>query len=230
MTNKSILNLVVVAHPDDEVLGFGATGAALASKGELIQPVILCASADARRDRPPDPDLHDDIFRASEEICFCTPVLGSFPNLRMNIIPHLELVKFIENQIEVFRPKRIFTHHPRDLNDDHVCVAKAAMAAARLGQRRIDVSMIDSLHFMEVPSATDWGFPGHSTPFEPNLFIDVENTIERKIQALSCYRKVMRKPPHPRSREVLLGIAAYRGGQSGYRYAEAFQTVFQKGL
>jgi len=36
----------------------------------------------------------------------------------------------------------------------------------------------------------------------------------------------MRAFPHPRSVEVIRGLAAYRGGQSGMRYAEAFQTAF----
>jgi len=35
------LNLVVVAHPDDEILGFGAAGNKLAQKGEIVQPIIL---------------------------------------------------------------------------------------------------------------------------------------------------------------------------------------------
>jgi len=37
----------------------------------------------------------------------------------------------------------------------------------------------------------------------------------------------MRPYPHPRSKEVLKGLAALRGGQSGKIYAEAFQSVFQ---
>jgi hypothetical protein len=44
---------------------------------------------------------------------------------------------------------------------------------------------------------------------------------------LSSYRGVMRDFPHPRSVEAIRGLAAKRGGESGYNYAEAFQLVFQ---
>ena len=45
-------NLVIVAHPDDEILGFGATGAKLVEQGEVVQPVILCGDVDARTHSP----------------------------------------------------------------------------------------------------------------------------------------------------------------------------------
>ena len=227
---NSIDNLVVVAHPDDEILGFGGTGAALVARGESVQPIILCGVVSARTQRPSDHELFVDIVAANSFVGFHEPVLGTFPNLKMNIIPHLELVQFIEAQLLAFQPRRIFTHHPRDLNEDHGIVARACLAAVRLGQRRSDVKMPQSVHCMEIPSSTDWAFPLQSPPFEPNLFVSIEQTLEQKIQALSCYRNVMREFPHPRSREVLQGLAAYRGGQSGLRFAESFQTVFQQGL
>ena len=90
--------------------------------------------------------------------------------------------------------------------------------------------MVDSVHCMEILSSTDWSFPVQSPTFEPNLFVGIEQSIEHKIRALSCYRHVVREFPHPRSIEILKGLAAYRGGQSGLKYAEAFQTIFQRGL
>ena len=225
-----MVNLIVVSHPDDEILGFGAAGAALAAAGEKIVPVIISGAVDARTQRPTDEQLHSDIRAANRVVGFEEPVLGAFPNIRMNTVGHLDLVQFIEAQIAAFKPTRIFTHHPGDLNDDHACVARACLAASRLGQRTSDVPMVQSVHYMEILSSTDWAFPTNTLPFQPNLFIEVEGTLEKKIEALSCYRHVMRDFPHPRSREVLTGLAAYRGGQSGLRYAEAFQTVFQRGL
>jgi len=223
-------NLVVVAHPDDEILGFGATGSLLASEGQSVLALILCGDVNERNFRPNDEDLLSDIFAASRLLNFSDPILGSFPNIKINTIPHIEIVSFIEKYIHQFKPRRVFTHHPRDLNDDHVEVAKACYAAVRLGQRRPDIPMVESVHCMEILSATDWSFPVGQGSFDPNLFIEVNHHIECKLSALHIYRSVMRDFPHPRCSEIIKGLAAYRGGQSGLHYAEAFQTIFRIGL
>ncbi len=227
----SNLNLVVVAHPDDEILGFGGTGAKLVNNGETVQPIILCGNVDVRNYRPTDEELYQDMCAANYELGFAEPVLGTFPNIKMNTIPHIEVVQFIEQQIEKFKPTRIFTHHPGDLNDDHVQVSRACQAAARLYQRRPNIPALQSFYFMEILSSTDWAFPTTGENFIPSTFFEIgDEGLERKIKALRHYRNVMRQFPHPRSTEVLKGLAAYRGGQSGLNYAEAFQLVFQQGI
>lgn len=225
------VNLVVVAHPDDEILGFGATGALLAARGETVQPVILCGNVDARTLRPTDQELFDDMLAANRCVGFREPRLGEFPNIRMNTVDHIEVVQFIERQIVEFGPSRIFTHHPADLNDDHRQIARACMAAARLFQRRSDIPPLEMLALMEIPSATDWSFASaEPDPFRPDTFIPVGEFLDRKIEALGCYRNVMRPFPHSRSVEALCGLASVRGAQSGLGVAEAFQTVFRNGI
>lgn len=223
-------NLVVVAHPDDEILGFGATGARLVEIGEIVQPIILCGNVDERTHRPSDPELQADIKMANSIIGFRSPVLGSFPNIRMNTVPHVDMVRFIEEQILLLQPKRIFTHHLGDLNNDHHQVALACCAAARLFQRDSKIQPLHSLHAIEIPSSTEWAFPGAGfAAFSPNLFCEIEiSFLEKKIKALETYRRVMRPFPHPRSREALTGLAAVRGSQAGLKYAEAFMTLFQR--
>jgi len=167
------------------------------------------------------------MLKANRLLGFTDPILGNFPNIRMNTVDHIDIVQFIEKQIITFGPTRIFTHHPSDLNNDHVQISRACVAAARLFQRRNDVSRLESLHYIEVLSATDWAFPDNRGSFAPNTYIDITNYFDIKISALSCYNGVMRSEPHPRSEKVMRGHAAYRGGQSGFIYAESFQTVFQ---
>jgi LmbE family N-acetylglucosaminyl deacetylase len=84
---------------------------------------------------------------------------------------------------------------------------------------------------MEIPSATDWGFSGaDSDSFKPNTFVEVGDMLDLKLEALACYRNVMRDYPHSRSVEALRGLAAMRGAQAGLDRAEAFQTVFRTSL
>ena len=225
-----MINLLIVAHPDDEVLGFGGTGAKLVENGDIVQPVILCANVENRSKRPSDENLLVDLHKANKILGFRKPILGSFPNLSLNTVPHFEIVKFIEKQINLFQPDRVFTHHPADLNDDHQKISYACQVAARLPQRNNNIKKIKGIYFIEILSSTDWAFSTESNIFIPNIFFDISSTIKKKTKALACYRNVKRASPHPRSDLVLKGHARYRGGQSGFSYAEAFQHVFSLGF
>lgn len=222
------MNIVTItAHPDDEVLGFGASSYVLSQKRHIIHHCILSGNVDARLNRPELDKLYKNILNAQKVIGAEPPILGNFPNIQFNTIPHLELVKFIEDVIEKIQPDYIITHHPSDLNDDHVCTSRACQAAARLFQRKKNVNPLKGLYFMEIPSSTDWSFPTNIAPFSPNIFIEVGDVaVDKKIEALRMYEGVMRDYPHPRSEEVLKGLAALRGAQSGKLYAEAFQAAF----
>ena len=218
--------LVVVAHPDDEVLGCGGTLVKLAAQNQSVQACILAGDAEVRTDRPELPDLRQDTFKAQEILGISPPILGGFPNIRLNTVPHVELVRFIEHAIEQTKANLIFTHHPGDLNDDHLQTSRACQAAARLFQRRSNLPRLRGLYFMEVPSATDWALsPGQG--FRANTYVELgHEALAQKILALKTYRGVMRDYPHPRSEEAIRGLAAYRGGQSGMQYAEAFESAF----
>ncbi|HVE62584.1 MAG TPA: PIG-L deacetylase family protein [Mycobacteriales bacterium] len=220
--------LVVVAHPDDEVLGCGGTIAAMVEGGFDVTSCILSGEVEARVGRPADGELRADTLAAAECLGMQPPILGSFPNIAMNSVPHIDLVRFIEAALLETRATQVFAVHPGDLNDDHRQVSLACMAAARLSQRREGAPRLRGLHLMEIPSATDWAFAGAGPRFDPTSFVELgPDLLARKLEALQRYRGVMRPFPHPRSEEVVTGLAACRGAQAGMRYAEAFQTIHQ---
>lgn len=219
--------LVVVAHPDDEVLGAGGTIAKLSDSGASVTTLMLCGDVTMRSARPSDELLAKDLREAAKTLGSKPPVLGDFPNIQMNTVPHVKLVQFIEQHMLETNAQVLFTHHPSDLNDDHRQVSAACQAAARLGQRRTDVPPLKALYYMEVPSSTDWAFPGSHPPFEAITYSPLnESHVERKLAALAQYRDVMRPFPHPRSHEAISALLQYRGGQSGLTFAEAFQPAF----
>ena len=220
--------LAVVAHPDDEVLGLGATAAKLSAAGVSVTACILAADADARTHRPRSETLHADLREANRILGLRDPILGDFPNIRMNAVAHLELVQFVERAIVDTGATVLFTHHPRDLNDDHRQVSAACQAAARLYQRRDDVPPLDALYFVEIASSTEWSVRGSGEAFDPDTFVEIGGAhLETKLTALAAYRGVMRPYPHPRSREMLHATATYRGAQAGLDLAEAFQTALR---
>jgi LmbE family N-acetylglucosaminyl deacetylase len=219
--------LIVASHPDDEVLGCGATAAWLARQGMEVTSCILSGDVAVRRDRPELVDLRRDTERAQQILGLRPPIIGKFPNIEFNTVPHVELTRFIELAIEQTGADVIFTHNPGDLNDDHLHTARACQAASRLFQRR-PFKPLRALYHMEVLSSTDWSFPGNGEHFVPDAFFPAEDTLDLKMRALAAYTGVMRPFPHPRSDEIVRGLAAYRGGQCGFRYAEAFSTAFRR--
>ncbi len=223
--------LVVAAHPDDEVLGAGGMMYRLSLRGEAVSVCLMDGTVRARSGRPDDAALERDISASMAALGVGRVFRGDFPNIQMNTVPHLRLVQFIESAIEQAEPDVVVTHHPADTNNDHLQTSLACQAAIRLFQRRTDVKPVRELWYMEVPSATDWSVNRAMLPFTPNTFIEVgREGVRRKIDALSRYRGVMRPYPHPRSEEVLTGLAACRGAQAGMEYAEAFECVFRRGF
>lgn len=221
--------LVVAAHPDDEVLGAGALMDKLSREGGRVSVCIMDGVVRARSARPDDAALEHDISSSMAALGVSRVFRGEFPNIQMNTVPHLQMVQFIEKAVEESGAELVITHHPGDTNNDHLQTSLACQAAIRLFQRRPEVKPIREFWFMEVPSATDWGVNQALRPFTPNTFIEVgREGVQRKIDALSQYRGVMRPYPHPRSAEAITGLAAYRGAQAGLMYAEAFECVFRR--
>lgn len=220
--------LVVIAHPDDEILGAGGTIHKLLKNGHEVAVAIMVSQASARKDL--SVTLSDDEKEALSIVGVENTYHADFPNIKMNTVPHLELVKFIESCIEDWKAEAIITHHPADTNNDHVQTSFAVQAACRLFQRRDNIPPLKLLLYMEVPSSTEWSFDTSSNRFSPNYFVEIgKDGVDLKIKALSAYKGVMRKFPHPRSNEALEGLAAYRGVQAGCFYAEAFECAFMRG-
>lgn len=220
--------LLVVAHPDDEVLGAGASIWTWTRKGDVVDVALMCTEAKARAFRPGDEELNSDLDESAAYLGINKKYEATFPNIEMNTVPHLKLVQFIESAIKESEPDIIITHHPADTNNDHLQTSMACQEAIRLFQRRPEVKRVKEFWYMEVPSCTEWAINNAFNLFRPNCYVEVgKKGVDAKIKALSMYRGVMRPYPHPRSAEYITGLAAMRGGQWGQNYSEAFEVVLR---
>lgn len=220
--------LLVVAHPDDEVLGAGASIWKWAKENNTVDVAIMCTEARARAFRPGDEELNSDLDESAKYLGINEKYEATFPNIEMNTVPHLKLVQFIESAIKESEPDIIVTHHPADTNNDHLQTSMACQEAIRLFQRRPEIKRVKEFWYMEVPSCSEWAINGAMNLFRPNCYVEVgKGGIDAKIKALSMYRGVMRPYPHPRSVEYICGLASVRGSQWGVNYAEAFEVALR---
>lgn len=220
--------LVVAAHPDDEVLGCGATIARYAREGHSIFLLVLGEGMTSRYARREEADfklvekLQEKAKKVAELLGAKELLLDDLPDNRFDTVPLLDIVKKVEAAVEKTKPQLIFTHHHADLNIDHQLTQRAVLTATRPLPGRHRVQEILSF---EVPSSTEWSFGAFSSSFQPNLFLDVRDTFPKKIEALKIYDTECQPFPHPRSREALEATARKWGSAAGLEMAEAFQLI-----
>jgi LmbE family N-acetylglucosaminyl deacetylase len=223
--------LVVAAHPDDEILGCGATVRLRVNRGWTARLVILTSGVTGRiagvaalgsEAAAEQAELFGQMRRAGEVVGFAATTVLDFPDNRMDTVSRMDVAHALTPHIQCYRPDLVITHHPGDYNWDHTATFDAVMMAARPNPP--DHSPAEIWTF-EVLSSTERAWQDPSRAFHPNLFVDVASTIDQKKLALMYYRNESRPYPHPRSIEALEYLARRRGNEVGMVYAEAFHVV-----
>lgn len=223
--------LVVVAHPDDEVLGCGASIAKWSESGEKVH-ILIMAEGVTSRDAVRNRDAHKSELSALEKAAHqageimgaASVTLLDFPDNRMDSMDRLDVIKVIEAHIKQFQPHTVLTHHFGDLNIDHAIVYEAVVVACRPRPEH----PVRRLLTFEVLSSTEWQPSNSTTVFCPNWFVDVSKTLEIKMQALEPYATEMRPWPHSRSFEAVRHLAHMRGVTVGVEASEAFMLLRER--
>ncbi len=213
--------LIVVSHPDDEVLGCGGIILKHISKGDQVYILIL-SDGETSRDQGVDLVKRESNARKVADMLGVTHLyLEKLPDNQCDAIPLLNVVKIVEGVVKKVQPSIVYTHNSYDLNIDHQIAFRAVLTACR-PQPNFFVKRI--LAF-EVLSSTEWQTKERSTLFCPTVYEDITDFIDKKIEVLKIYQDELREYPHPRSIEGVRVLAKYRGIESGYRFAEAFQLI-----
>jgi LmbE family N-acetylglucosaminyl deacetylase len=223
--------LVIAAHPDDEVLGCGATLSKLTDNGFNTHVLILGEGLTSRQDSRNPEIIQKQIKSLHEEATKATSLVGatycevlSFPDNQFDSVPLIEIIKAIEQRILSFKPQVVFTHSAKDLNIDHRITCQATITACR----PVSNCSVSQILAYEVLSSSHWVGSDLSSRFNPNTFIPVEKKdIDLKISAMETYKSEKRSSPHPRSPEIIKSLAQFRGSSIGVDYAESFELLAQ---
>ncbi len=219
--------LVVAAHPDDDILGCGAYIYKYRNTVEF-RVIFIAEGSTCRFDLSQiksEEALKQIQIRTTSSIKSLN-VLGvdnfkfyDLPCGRLDQIPIIDINKIIETEIKTFKPETILVHSDTDINNDHRIVSRSLSMAARPVWSDCDVNILA----FEVLSTTEWNL---AQPFTPNLFEEIsDECLVKKWEALECYYTEIKEFPYPRSFTGLEALARYRGMQSGYKLAEAFNII-----
>ena len=222
--------MIVVAHPDDELLGLGATMNRLIQDFNVKSHVVILGEGITSRVDQRDVkkwqlelDIHQsNIKLAQKSIGYHNVNTYDFPDNRFDTVALLDIIKIIEKEKSHFIPDVIFTHHGGDVNIDHQRTFEAVITACR----PMENENVKTIITFETPSGTEWRPPSDPRQFLPNLFFEVKkDNIEAKIRGMESYEFEKRTYPHPRSPEALKIQAQRWGVTIGMKYAEAFQLI-----
>ena len=222
--NKRVL--IVAAHPDDEVLGCFGTVAKMIKEGYEAYTLILSGGKASRKEDANVLDkekenLKNEMLTANKVIGIKNTFHFDFPDNAFDTVALLEIVQLIDKIKEQVKPSVIFTHHIGDMNIDHQICHKAVLTATR----PMKGETVKTIYAMEVPSSTEYNGFSSQTAFIPNVFFDITNTIDLKIEAMSKYVSELKNAEHPRSLEHMRNLAKTNGTKVGLEYSENFMLI-----
>lgn len=214
--------LVVSPHPDDETLGAGGSLLKLKRQGHKIfwLNVTDMKAEDGWSD---DKIKHRQmqIGAIKDYFSFDGFYNLSFTPTKLSNMDEGEIIGAIKKVYDKVKPQWIMIPGRYDAHSDHHVVYNCCMAAAKTFR----APYIKRITTMEIVSETDFGFQDEK--FDPNLFIDITEELEGKIEAMKIYDTEIEEVPFPRSLENIRALAAVRGGIAQARYAEAFSIIKQ---
>jgi LmbE family N-acetylglucosaminyl deacetylase len=222
--------LVIAAHPDDEVLGCGATIAKETANGSDVRIVIMQDGVTVRYKRMSAKVKRElnQLYRSSHDAAQILGVpkenvlFGKFPCAGINTVPFGKLRQYLTDIVQSFKPDVVYTHHHGDYNPDHTIVHQAAVYTSRPNPGEHTPREV---YTFEVASSTERADQSNN-PFQPNVYVDVRATIDRKLKAMDAYPENEAPAyPHPRNPAALRILAQKRGIDAGMHYAEAFHLV-----
>jgi LmbE family N-acetylglucosaminyl deacetylase len=218
--------LVIGCHPDDETLGAGGTVIRHINQGDDVSICILTDGVGARHERK------EQQKECAEKAC---AILGvhdvtfcDLPDQGLDAMPLLDVIRPIEQRVSKFVPNIVYTHFAGDVNQDH----RAAFQATTVACRSVATSPVERVLCYETASSTEWAPPFPGSSFTPNVYVDIDDELDQKIEAMTAYAHThvseVKPYPHPRSYEAIAIHAQSRGIAAGMKAAEAFALVRER--
>ena len=216
--------LCVAPHPDDETLGVGGTLLRRKAEGATVAWLIVTnISIESGWSSERVEKRTEEIRRITQFYQFDEVYTLNFPTTQLDTIPMSGLVDAVSEVFTVFNPEEVFVPHPADIHTDHRVVFDAVSACTKWFR----YPSVKRVLAYETLSETDFGL-GTDLAFRPNVFVDVEHFLSRKLQAMDIYGSEVGEFPFPRSHLAIRALATIRGAASGFQSAEAFELLRER--
>ena len=77
----------------------------------------------------------------------------------------------------------------------------------------------------ETLSETEFSINPDLQGFRPNIFINITDFLDKKIEIMKIFESELGEFPFPRSEEAIRALSSIRGASAGFHAAEAFMLL-----
>jgi LmbE family N-acetylglucosaminyl deacetylase len=216
--------LIVAPHPDDETLGAGGTLLKHRARGDEINWLIFTNmstaggwSNEAISQRKKEIEMVCDSYQ------FSSVHNLDYHAAELDLVPMRELIDSVCVVMKNIQPNILYVHNRSDIHSDH----KKAFEAVYTCTKRFQSEFIRDVIMYETASQTELIPALPEYVFNPNLFIDITEYFEKKLEIFGLYKSEVANSIGGRSLEGVRALARYRGSRINRKYAESFQVLFQ---
>jgi N-acetylglucosamine malate deacetylase 1 len=219
MNNKI---LVIATHPDDETLGCGGTLLKHKANGDEIHWLIATDIKESDGFELEQIMERDIEIKAVEKFFGFNSInrLG-LSTTRVDEYSASELINRISTIINKIKANIVYLPYKYDIHSDHGHIFDAAYSCTK----SFRYPFIKKVYMMEVLSETEFSVNIQGSGFVPNVFVDVSDYINQKIEAIKIYKSEIGEHPFPRSERNVRALATFRGATCGCEYAESFILI-----
>jgi len=216
--------LVVSPHPDDETLGCGGTLFQHKQKEDESYWIIVTGISEKAGWSDEAVKKRDtEINAVAEKYEFRDVFNFRLPTTKLDTLPLADLIEKITEVYKKVEPAIIYMPFAYDVHTDHQIIVKALQSTFKWFR----YSYIKKVLMYETPSETEFNFREKRT-FNPNVFVNISDHLDDKIETMKIYEGEMGDFPFPRSEKTIRALSAFRGSQSGYEAAEAFELIYER--
>ena len=219
---KSKRILVVAPHPDDETLGCGGTLLRHKAEGDEIHWLIMTTLTEQAGYKQEQIDARKrEIDDVTKQYAFSSVHQAEFATTMLDLAANKDLVDEVSKVVARVKPDTIYTPFRNDVHSDHKAVFDAVAACTKVFR----YPYVRRVRAYETLSETEFSLRGNETGFSPNLWVDISDYLDEKVEIMKLFRNEMGVSPFPRSESAIRALAAFRGGVAGVIAAESFVSL-----
>lgn len=216
-------SLVIAVHPDDETLACAGTLLKHKARGDSIHWLLVTSAQKPHFSAQSIAQQKEQVQIVEKAYPFDSFDWLKLASTQLDRLPMGDVVMALRGVIERIRPQTVFIPHRADVHSDHRVVWNAANSVMKsFYMQALGVQRVLSC---EVSSETDAAPPIAENAFLPQVFEDISETLERKLELMALFESEVHPEPGARSLSAIRALARYRGGSIGVQYAEAFSLV-----